>query len=421
MARLFLTNLDLNGNQLTKVRAEMLAADPTGGDLYEGRFWFNTTDDVLRYYDGTAVVTVGKLQTLVVDGVTLENTGTATNPNLRVKAGGLSDSHINSAANIAISKLAVDPRARATHTGTQPANTISDFDTQVRTNRLDQLSAPTADVSLNNRKITNVADPTNAQEAATKSYVDQASFGFDWKENVRVATTAVLPTNTRSGNVLTASANGALPSIDGVSLSVSDRILVKNEATGANNGIYTVTDLGSAGTPWVLTRSTDADTSGEVTTGLSAFVSAGTANTGTTWTLNTPDPITLNTTALAFVQTSGPGSVEAGNGLQRSGSTISLVTPVTVVNGGTGATTAAGARGNLGATTKVSGPIGDGTSASMDVLHNLNTRDVQVTVYDNNAPFAEVICDVEHKDVNTITLRFTTAPALNRYRVVIVG
>jgi len=85
--------------------------------------------------------------------------------------GTIVNADINASAGIALSKLATDPLARANHTGTQTASTISDFDTQVRTSRLDQMAAPTAAVALNAQKITGLADPTNAQDAVTLNYI----------------------------------------------------------------------------------------------------------------------------------------------------------------------------------------------------------------------------------------------------------
>lgn len=87
-------------------------------------------------------------------------------------ANGIVNADINASAAIALSKLATDPLARANHTGTQTASTISDFDTQVRTNRLDQMAAPTASVALNSQKITGLGTPTSSTDAATKGYVD---------------------------------------------------------------------------------------------------------------------------------------------------------------------------------------------------------------------------------------------------------
>lgn len=118
---------------------------------------------------------------------------------------------------------------------------------------------------------------------------------------VRAATTAALPANTRTGNVLTANANGALAAQDGVTLAVDDDLLVWHEATGANRGIYVVTSLGAAGTPWSLTRRNDFDTSDKVAGGAQVRVSEGTLYGGGAAVLATNDPIALNTTALTFV------------------------------------------------------------------------------------------------------------------------
>lgn len=125
----------------------------------------------------------------------------------------------------------------------------------------------------------------------------------DVKASVVAATTGALAANTRTGNVLLADANGALGAIDGVTLVAgTSRLFVKNEATGANNGLYLVDSLGSAGTKWQMTRAVDADTSAKVTSGMVVVVSEGTANADTAWKLDTNDPITLNTTALTFTQ-----------------------------------------------------------------------------------------------------------------------
>lgn len=123
------------------------------------------------------------------------------------------------------------------------------------------------------------------------------------KEIVRVATAAALPANTRTSNTLEADANGDIngTGIDSVTdLIVGDRILVKNEGTGANNGIYEITVVGDGGTPWEMDRVADADADAEVTGGIWVKSDEGTANVGKFWLLTTADPITLNTTALTF-------------------------------------------------------------------------------------------------------------------------
>ena len=127
----------------------------------------------------------------------------------------------------------------------------------------------------------------------------------DFKQSVRAATTAALPANTRTGNVLDADANGTFPAQDGVTLVVGESLLVKDEVAGANNGVYDVTDLGSGSTKWKLTRRADFDQDAEVTTGATVFISEGTANAGAQYTITTADPITVNTTSLTFSQTGG--------------------------------------------------------------------------------------------------------------------
>ena len=187
-----------------------------------------------------------------------------------------------------------------------PSSLVTNFDSQVRTSRLDQMSAPTADVSFNSRKITNLADPTNDQDAATKAYVDAARSGLDVKQSVRVATTANI---TLSGT----------QTIDGVAVVAGDRVLVKHQSPASQNGIYVV----AAGS-W--SRSTDADTSAEVTDGMFTFVAEGTTNADSGWVLTTNDTITLGTTPLAFAQFSGAGQITAGAGMTKNGNTLDVGT-----------------------------------------------------------------------------------------------
>lgn len=228
---------------------------------------------------------------------------------------------------------------------TLTAAKISDFDTQVRTNTLNQMAVPTADVSFNSRKITNLLDPTNPQDAATKAYVDAARAGLDVKMSVRAATTTAI----------TSLAGGAPNSVDGVTLVVNDRVLVKNQAAGQQNGIYTVTTLGT-GSNGTWTRATDADSDAEVHAGMFTFVAEGTTLQDTGWVLSANDPITVNTTPLTFAQFSGGvPNTYAGQG--------SIVTVGTLTTGTWNATTIAVANGGTGATTLTGLVKGNGTSA----------------------------------------------------------
>lgn len=213
---------------------------------------------------------------------------------------------------------------------TLTAAKISDFDTQVRTNRLDQMAAPTADVSFNSRKITSLADPVSNQDAATKAYVDTVAQGIHSHTSCRVATAAALPSCTYSngtngiGATLTATANGAL-TVDGVTVAVDDRVLVKNQASTFQNGVYVVTATGSAGAAFILTRSTDMNQDVEFP-GSFEFVEEGTANADNGYVCTTNMPITIGTTGIDWTQFSGAGQITAGTGLTKSGNTIDVAT-----------------------------------------------------------------------------------------------
>lgn len=170
------------------------------------------------------------------------------------------------------------------------------------------------------------ADPSEALHAATKQYVDATASGLDIKASCRVATVAALPACTASGagigKTLIADAVGVL-TVDGVATVLNNRILVKDQSVGADNGIYKVTTEGTAGVAFVLTRATDVDT--EVTAGLFTFIEEGAVNADAGLVLVTNNPITVDTTALTFAQFSGAGSITAGAGLTKSGNTLDVV------------------------------------------------------------------------------------------------
>ena len=186
----------------------------------------------------------------------------------------------------------------------------------------------TGTVDVASKRITNVATPTQSTDAANKGYVDGIKQALDIKDSVRVATTANL-TATAAGSgptkTLTNAGTQAAITVDSIVLVVGNRILVKDQTTGADNGIYTVTVVGTASTNWVLTRAEDADTSAEVSPGMFAFVEEGTVNGNNGFVLTTDAPVTLDTTALVFVQFSGAGQIVAGAGLTKSGNTIDVI------------------------------------------------------------------------------------------------
>ena len=184
---------------------------------------------------------------------------------------------------------------------------ISDFDTGVRTNRLNELTAPNGAVSVNSQKITGLADPTADNDAANKGYVDGVAQGLDVKDSVKATTTS-------NGTLSSAFANGQ--TIDGVSLSTNDRILLKDQSTQTENGIYKVN---ASGAP---SRVEDLDTGADAA-GAFVFVEQGTVNAenGFVCTSNKGSAV-VGTNNLTFAQFSGAGQIIAGNGLDKSGNTL---------------------------------------------------------------------------------------------------
>lgn len=193
--------------------------------------------------------------------------------------------------------------ASAVHTHVS-AN-ITDLEATVKAYSLTSFAAPTASLTMNSQKITNLAAPTDANDAARKADVDAARSGLDVKDSVRAATTANI---TLSGE----------QTIDGVAVVAGNRVLVKNQDTASQNGIY----VAAAGS-W--SRATDFDSDAEVTPGAFVFVEEGTVAADSGWVLTTDGAITVGTTGLTFAQFSGAGSILAGDGLTKSGSTINAV------------------------------------------------------------------------------------------------
>lgn len=177
-----------------------------------------------------------------------------------------------------------------------------------KANTTDQVEAG-AEVNLAGFALKNLGAPVAASDAARKSDVDAVAAGLSWKDSVRVAST---------GNV--ALSGGASLSVDGVSLANGERVLLKDQTAGAENGIYVVSGIGTA---YALTRALDADTGAEILQA-AVFVEEGTANGDSGWVCITDGPITLDTTALSFTQFTGASSIVAGGGLTKTGNTLDV-------------------------------------------------------------------------------------------------
>lgn len=204
-------------------------------------------------------------------------------------------------------------------------------------------------ISMGSNRVTNVTNPSNDQDAATKSYVDAVKTGLDVKDSVRVATTVALPLTTGfiGGSV-----------VDGITLVIGDRILIKDQAVATENGIYIV---GTA----VPIRSTDMDSNAEVSGGLFTFVEEGAVNADSGWVVTTNGSIILGSTALSFSQFSGAGQVSAGAALTKSGNTLdvavdnsSIEIVIDKLNVKAGGITNAMLAGSIDIASKVTGILG---------------------------------------------------------------
>ena len=285
MAQKFLTNVDLNQNQLLNARFQVVASFPAVENTFEGHLVYNSTTDVIAVYAN------GAWRSL---------------PHTIVSGGGagiaeaLTVSTSNGTVTLTLNVADTDSAGLLPASFWQMLNDATDLATASKLVKRD---------SNGNAK---VADPTDTAHIATKGYVDAARQGLDVKASVRLASVAP---------VAIASALEAGDVIDGITLAEGDRVLLKDQSTASENGIYVVVGSGAG----AASRAPDADTSAKVTTGMFTFVEEGTVNADSGFVLTTDGPITLGSTSLVFVQFSGAGQITAGAGLTKSGNTLDVV------------------------------------------------------------------------------------------------
>lgn len=252
---------------------------------------------------------------------------------------------------------------------------------------------------LNASRILNLPDATDPQEPATLAQVRTFVEGLAWKDSVRVKA---------QGN-LDLTSPGA--TVDGISLSTGDRILVASQSTLSQNGIYIWT---GAATP--ATRSLDASTFAELEAAV-VGVEEGT-DAGTQWrqtqvngTIDTDDvEWTAFIAAVPLASESTAGRIEIATQVETDAGTDDerAITPLKLTTWS-------------GKTKRYTSDIGDGSATSFTLTHNLNSRALQVTVYRNSGNYDQIECEVRHTSTSALTLLFTTAPTSNQFTAVVTG
>lgn len=248
-------------------------------------------------------------------------------------------------------------------------------------------------------RVTNLASPSANGDAATKLYVDTLVEGLAWKDSCRVST---------QGNLSLATPGAT---IDGITMATNDRVLVRLQTTGSQNGIYIWNGAAVA-----MTRALDASTFAELEQAVTSIEEGTDANTSWRQTVvNGTIDTTTNTwssfgTAVPAASETVSGIAELATQAETDAGTddARIVTPLKLKTWSN-------------APKKFQSTIGDGAATSYTVTHNLATRDLIVNVYRNSGAYDEVFCDVEHTTTNAVTLKFTTAPTANQFRVVITG
>jgi len=485
MSRKFLVPIDLTKQELQNARIQNLASAPSSP--VAGQIYFNTSDSTLYFYSGTtwtaaktnpySYASAGETTDVTITAV--ESDGTSTNlaradhqhsgpgfGNVTALTSFGSASGNGSATTVArsdhshgtpahdaaahsaikISDLAA-PSADVSF-GTYKITSLADptsaqhaaTKAYVDGRKVTDLTAPSSAFSMNSQKITNLATPTDNYDAANKLYVDQAVQGLTWKDSVNLFSATNVPLTGSTGLVI--DGHSALDSTDN-----GYRILLTGQSTGSQNGIYSFSDNG---TTYTLARAIDADTHDELI-GATVFIKEGTSYGSTSW-VQTNHYLT-DFTGQTWVQFSGAGTYTASNGVVldvkdfkfapktdgglatgTSGGFVKLPTNSGLgttsdglaVGAGTGISVSTGtvsvdvADANGRVTRRYATSIGDTSATTFTITHNLNSLDVIVQVY-TVSDGSEVMADVSRTGANTVSVAVAVAPTASQYRVVVIG
>ena len=397
MAMLFVTNLDLNKNELQNARVQNLGSAPSSP--VEGQIYYDTGDDTIYFRNASAWVDIGGPGdiTAVVAGTGLTGGATSGSATLTLANTAVTAAGYGSATQVGT--FTVDAQGRLT-------------------------AAANATIAVASTAVTDfteaVQDVAGALVAGTANEVNVAY------DDAAGTLTIGQPDDVTIGGVLTVTGNlvvnGTTTTVNSTTMSVDDPIVTLGGDTAPSSddnkdrGVEFRYHTGSAAkvgyfgyddSTGYFTYIPDATNTSEVFSGTQGTISTLAYNIGANTVLSgTTLGSTIVTSSLTAVGTIATGTWEA--------------TDVAVAHGGTGASTAAAARTNLGATTKVTGTIGDGSATAIAVTHSLGTDDVLVEVYDASSK-ETVICDVDRTSTNAVTLTFASAPASNAYKVVIIG
>ena len=294
-----------------------LAGD-TGSDTYN-------TNETLTFAGGSG------MQAAVTDNTVTINATALTNSNLSGSAG-ITNANIAN-PNVTVGSTQIDLGATQTDIAGLTSLVIDDITINGQTM---STGSANKDINLSPHGTGTVKVPSgyedrsgfDSQSLANKAYVDQVAQGLDTKPSCRAGTTADLSATYNNGSsgvgaTLTASSNGAIV-IDGVSLSVNDRVLVKNQTTASENGIYVVSTQGDGSTAFVLTRATPEDQPTELSGGAFVFVEEGTANADNGYVFTHTGAPTFGTTSLDVAQFSGAGQIDSGAALSKTGNRLDV-------------------------------------------------------------------------------------------------